>query len=134
MGRLPCMLNLFSLLICSVFSEQRSAFLVLLFFPSPLPPQSLSIQGEPQGIQWQLNTFLWIGFKALFPLGPSGRGSRGGGVGRRRATCNPLHCCTWQRTVPSVCPKGTTASCGLCKASVLEPRCQHAVCFQIIPF
>lgn len=43
-------------------------------FP-PLPPQSLSIQGEPQGIQWQLNTFLWIDFKALFPLGPSGRGS-----------------------------------------------------------
>lgn len=26
-----------------------------------------SIQGAPLGIWWQLNTFLWIGFKASFP-------------------------------------------------------------------
>lgn len=57
-----------SLLICSAFSEQCSAsFLCCFSSLPPLPPQSLSIQGEPQGIQWQLNTFLWIDFKALFP-------------------------------------------------------------------
>lgn len=66
-----------SLLICSALSEQCSASLLCCFsFPHP-HLQSLSIQGEPQGIQWQLNTFLWIDFKALFPLGPSGRGSEG---------------------------------------------------------
>jgi len=104
-GSLPCILNLsvLSLLICSVLSEQCSASLWCCFSSPHSPPQSLPIQGEPQGIQWQLNTFLWIDFKALFPLGPSGTGSEGRrGKQEEAVACNPPHCCTWQSIIPSV--------------------------------
>lgn len=50
---------------------------VQLLSRAAFPSQSLTIWGEPQGIQWQLNMFLWTDFKASFPLSPSWRGSEG---------------------------------------------------------